>query len=613
MPVIKNRRKQLNRILMNRQLFRPPKVTAATAYTDEQMLKILLEDSEEIEDEKAQTPAEMEQIIAKFTSVSDLRWHNGAGGHLRIPNRHEDGSSPRNLRLIKLNPHQSARLTSYFQYESKPEAVLPPAPIIVKREGYKWRKEELGGETENQVKANIKIDARARLKMMSVRLLMKEVLNGNPRQSSAKQIAEKQFNLKGKAAHEGGKRIIEWAYQVLRTGVIDSSKKGCHKKTTSLIEDEDILRKCQQHLRTYYKSDDERTPARFHLCINRELLINQTDRRISSRTAYRWMEICGFEKVDVKKGVFHDRHEADDVKEERRIYLNKIQGFEKFMVQYVGDEYETELQPEARYNGKKIFCAVKTNPPAMLMMLLGLGKSIMISAIICPCHGIMEWNGEKSYETLEAGTNREGWWVADDVVKKVIKVIKIFEQLHPDSIGLFQFDSSSNHHAMVADSLVASKLNLSDGGAVPLMRDTVFNGHVQKMQTAEDVQKGISIILQERGKWTNGLRLDCKDNCSSHNGCCARRILASEEDFLNEKTIVQRAAEDKGHLFIKSPKYHCKLQYTESFWGNTKRYMRSNCDYSITGLRNLIHTAMRNDYSNNQRILHLMYAVYGCL
>jgi hypothetical protein len=27
-------------------------------------------------------------------------------------------------------------------------------------------------------------------------------------------------------------------------------------------------------------------------------------------------------------------------------------------------------------------------------------------------------------------------------------VISIFERLHPNTLGLFQFDSSSNHHAM---------------------------------------------------------------------------------------------------------------------------------------------------------------------
>ncbi|RKF73189.1 hypothetical protein GcM1_245100, partial [Golovinomyces cichoracearum] len=147
------------------------------------------------------------------------------------------------------------------------------------------------------------------------------------------------------------------------------------------------------------------------------------------------------------------------------------------MVQYVGDKYETELQLEARYNGKKIVLFSQdestcyANDASQYVWLekgkstlrkKGLGQSIMISAIICLCHGIMEWNGENSYETLEAGTNREGWWVADNVVKQVINVIKNFEKLHPDSIGLFQFDSSSNYHAMAVDSLLASKLNLSD-------------------------------------------------------------------------------------------------------------------------------------------------------
>ncbi|RKF73190.1 hypothetical protein GcM1_245101 [Golovinomyces cichoracearum] len=59
MPVTDKRRKQLNRILMNGQLPRPPKLTSATVHTDEQKLEILLEGNEESEDEKAQTTAEM--------------------------------------------------------------------------------------------------------------------------------------------------------------------------------------------------------------------------------------------------------------------------------------------------------------------------------------------------------------------------------------------------------------------------------------------------------------------------------------------------------------------------------------------------------------------------
>jgi hypothetical protein len=156
-----------------------------------------------------------------------------------------------------------------------------------------------------------------------------------------------------------------------------------------LIEDEDVRRKCINHLRNDYAKDDDRTPNTFHRWINKELLPDITEKRVSLRTVYRWIHICNFEKTDVKKGVFHDRHEAPDVVVER--------------VQYQ----------------------------------------------------------------------------------------------------------------------------------------------------------------------------------------------ANEPDFRDEKTMVQKAVENRGHLFIKSPRFHCELQYIEPFWGNTKRYMRANCSYNINALRRMIPEALR--------------------
>jgi len=60
----------------------------------------------------------------------------------------------------------------------------------------------------------------------------------------------------------------------------------------------------------------------------------------------------------------------------------------------------------------------------------------------------------------------------------------------------------------------------------------------------------------------------------------------------NEKTVVQRYVEDKGHIFVKSPRYHCRLQFIEQYWGAVKLYLRSNCDYSLSGLRILIPIAL---------------------
>jgi len=66
-----------------------------------------------------------------------------------------------------------------------------------------------------------------------------------------------------------------------------------------------------------------------------------------------------------------------------------------------------------------------------------------------------------------------------------------------------------------------------------------------------------------------------------------------EPDFRSEKAMVQKAVGGAGHFFIKSPRFHCELQFIEPFWGNSKRYMRANCSYSISGLRDIIPTALR--------------------
>ena len=51
------------------------------------------------------------------------------------------------------------------------------------------------------------------------------------------------------------------------------------------------------------------------------------------------------------------------------------------------------------------------------------------------------------------------------------QAIPIFEILHSGCISVFCFDQSTNHNAMVADALIAMRMNLSPGGAQPKMRD----------------------------------------------------------------------------------------------------------------------------------------------
>jgi hypothetical protein len=73
---------------------------------------------------------------------------------------------------------------------------------------------------------------------------------------------------------------------------------------------------------------------------------------------------------------------------------------------------------------------------------------------------------------IHPGSNRDGWWTNDDVIKQVTeKTIPIFERTHPGKVALFMFDNSCNHAAFADDALIVSRMNLKDGGKQPLLRD----------------------------------------------------------------------------------------------------------------------------------------------
>jgi hypothetical protein len=159
---------------------------------------------------------------------------------------------------------------------------------------------------------------------------------------------------------------------------------------------------------------------------------------------------------------------------------------------------------------------------------------------------------------MHPGSNRDGWWMNQDIIKQVVdKAIPIFERTHPGKVALFMFDNSCNHNAYADNALVVSQMNLKNGGK------------------------------------------QC-DACKSHAfdpmkpQCCTTGILGHQPDFASQKNHLQETIEAAGHVCIFYPKFHCELNFIESFWREAKWYLRLHCDYSFKSLKEIVLQALES-------------------
>jgi hypothetical protein len=52
--------------------------------------------------------------------------------------------------------------------------------------------------------------------------------------------------------------------------------------------------------------------------------------------------------------------------------------------------------------------------------------------------------------------------------------------------------------------------------------------------------------------------------------CCCYRVLSLQDDFANEKPMIQHYIESRGHVCMFLPKFHCELNPIEMLWGFMK-------------------------------------------
>ena len=174
-----------------------------------------------------------------------------------------------------------------------------------------------------------------------------------------------------------------------------------------------------------------------------------------------------------------------------------------------------------------------------------------------------------AHRIIYSGVDGNPWWDHKQLLVQVDKVIKIFEEVHPDCVRLFVFDQSSAHASLGDDALHAFEMNRSNGGARRKQKDTVIpmnNPHpkvhrkAQKMTTEAGAAKGLQQMLEERGFNIGCMRAKCSPICPLENtDCCIARLLSKQDDFQLQESLLEQKIKKRGHICMFLPKFHCKL------------------------------------------------------
>jgi len=142
-------------------------------------------------------------------------------------------------------------------------------------------------------------------------------------------------------------------------------------------------------------------------------------------------------------------------------------------------------------------------------------------------------------------------------------------------------------------------MNLGGGGKQPKMKDGWFirEGErvAQRMIDHQGEPKGIKAVLVERGLWPQGkFLLDCKECPAGSVRCCARKMMVSQPDFLEQRSALEDLVAKRDHTVEFYPKFHCETNFIERFWGEAKKRARDECDYSFEGLRKRVPEILRS-------------------
>ena len=256
-----------------------------------------------------------------------------------------------------------------------------------------------------------------------------------------------------------------------------SSNRGKHPKWISLMHDEDFRLEATQYVREngYVKGAPNLTLAEFARWV-----AEKWDTQVCEETARLWLHDMGFTYRQFSKGVYFDGHERDDVTQHRKTYLHTLASLDSRMITSPSQLVQTPssvLPPIIRiFHDESTFHANAdqsyhwSDGSNNALKQKSLGQAVMVSDFIDEVNGYLEFEGEEARLYLEHQS--EEYFTNDLFVDQVMKALDIFEEKYPGVVGLWIFDNAPSHLKKPEDCLNPDKMNVSDGGKQPFLRES---------------------------------------------------------------------------------------------------------------------------------------------
>ena len=350
---------------------------------------------------------------------------------------------------------------------------------------------------------------------------------------------------------------------------------------------------------------------------------------ISLATARRWMHMMDYRWTKMPSGQYIDGHERDDVVTYRQTkFLPSIGELLIHMCAWQDGLEEATDEPHPRTqrvilwfhdestfyanDRRKVYWVHKEENARPQPK--GEGASLMVADFVSADYGWLRsrCRTESARTLFRAGKSHEGYITNEAILRHAALAMDILDRHFMHDRHILIFDNATTHLKRADDSLSARSMPKfptkpgnqpfgvergvigEDGKPVHgpngkvlkekiRMADGRFaDGTVQPFYFPEGHEhagafKGMAEILKERGfDGTDKLRASCPGfKCNPYvEGCCCRRLLYNQPDFVDIKSNLELACGMRGYKVLFLPKFHCELNFIEQCWGYAKRMYR---------------------------------------